>query len=142
MHTFVYLVFAMETLWVSETFAKRYYSKRRGSFLDVCRPNAVDCIVPRAEQWTRSDWETVAQLYDAIHAVAGRPSGPGEFEGFCNNVIHRMNRDMQNSQDGCGRHTELLKAKQMLYEYCFEGSCEHVWRGGVARYCASSPCSC
>lgn len=71
-------------------------------------------------EWGSGDMEDVRQLYNAANQVAGRTASPGEFERYIGNVVNHLTTILSGEEDPFAREAEVLKAKQLLYQYCFE----------------------
>eukprot|EP01006_Ploeotia_vitrea_P024285 TRINITY_DN57056_c0_g1_i1.p1 TRINITY_DN57056_c0_g1~~TRINITY_DN57056_c0_g1_i1.p1 ORF type:complete len:843 (-),score=72.21 TRINITY_DN57056_c0_g1_i1:130-2658(-) len=73
-----------------------------------------------ATQWRSSDMEAVQKLYAAANAVAGRTTDVSEFEKYTSNVVSHLRGILADEEDTFVRQAEILKAKQLMYEFCFE----------------------
>eukprot|EP01012_Entosiphon_sulcatum_P008513 TRINITY_DN14640_c0_g1_i1.p1 TRINITY_DN14640_c0_g1~~TRINITY_DN14640_c0_g1_i1.p1 ORF type:complete len:751 (+),score=148.35 TRINITY_DN14640_c0_g1_i1:44-2296(+) len=67
-----------------------------------------------------ADMERVQQLYAAASNVTGQTPNPHEFQQYTANVVQHLARVLSGEEDEFMREAEILKAKQLMYEYCFE----------------------
>jgi hypothetical protein len=71
-------------------------------------------------RWEDSDMQQVQRLYQAVNSVSGRVTNKNEFDEYTRNVVNHLHSLVAGEDDPFKREVEILKAKRILFEYCFE----------------------
>lgn len=62
----------------------------------------------------------VRRLYQAANSVSGRVVNRAEFDDYTSNVLGHLQSLLNGEEDAFRREAEILKAKRIMYEYCFD----------------------
>jgi hypothetical protein len=71
-------------------------------------------------RWDDADMQQVQRLYQAVNSVSGRVTNKNEFDEYTRNVVNHLHSLVAGEDDPFKREVEILKAKRILFEYCFE----------------------
>lgn len=71
-------------------------------------------------RWDDGDMSQVQRLYQAANSVSGRVVNKAEFDEYTRNVVAHLNTLLTGEEDPFKRESEILKAKKIMFEYCFE----------------------
>ena len=82
--------------------------------------NASAHAVAVKTRWEESDMQQVQRLYQAVNSVSGRVTNKNEFDEYTRNVVNHLHSLVAGEDDPFKREVEILKAKRILFEYCFE----------------------
>eukprot|EP00760_Papus_ankaliazontas_P014641 PhM_4_TR16122/c8_g1_i1/m.101359 len=71
-------------------------------------------------RWDPNDMAEVQRLYQAANSVSGRIADKSEFEDYTRHIIAHLHTLLSGEDDPFRKETEILKAKKIMYEYCFD----------------------
>lgn len=71
-------------------------------------------------KWEDGDVAQVQRLYQAANSVSGRVVNKAEFDEYTRNVVSHLHTLLTGEEDPFKREAEILRAKKILFEYCFE----------------------
>jgi hypothetical protein len=78
-------------------------------------------VSPRGARWEDGDhMAQVLRLYNAANSVSGRTVSRAEFDDYTRNVVGHLDTLLQAEEDPYRREGEILKAKRIMFEYCFD----------------------
>ena len=86
----------------------------------VSSPSNSRPLIGAKSRWDEGDMSQVQKLYKAANGVSGRVASQGEFDKYTKDVIRHLNNLLHGEEDPLKREAEILGAKKILYEYCFE----------------------
>ena len=71
-------------------------------------------------RWEDADTTQVQRLYEAANSVSNRVVNRSEFDEYTRNVVSHLQTLLTGEDDPFRRNAEILKAKKIMFEYCFE----------------------
>jgi hypothetical protein len=71
-------------------------------------------------RWEEGDMSQVRRLYQAANSVSGRVVNRAEFDDYTSNVLGHLQTLLNGEDDPFRREGEILKAKRIMFEYCFD----------------------
>ena len=71
-------------------------------------------------RWDDNDMEQIHRLYSAANSVSNRVVNKAEFDEYTRNVVKHLHTLLNGENDPFKREGEILKAKKIMFEYCFE----------------------
>ena len=82
-------------------------------------PRSVSAIGAKTK-WDDADMSQVQRLYQAANSVSGRVVNRSEFDEYTRNVVSHLHTLLTGEEDPFKREAEIIKAKKIMFEYCFE----------------------
>ena len=71
-------------------------------------------------RWDDNDMQQIHRLYSAANSVSNRVVNKAEFDEYTRNVVNHLHTLLNGENDPFKREGEILKAKKIMFEYCFE----------------------
>jgi hypothetical protein len=62
----------------------------------------------------------VQRLYHAAHSVSGRIANKAEFDDYTRHIVTHLHTLLSGEDDPFKKESEVLKAKRIMFEYCFD----------------------
>eukprot|EP00759_Apiculatamorpha_spiralis_P032820 PhF_6_TR34175/c0_g1_i1/m.50008 len=76
--------------------------------------------LPTKTKWDDADMAQVQRLYQAANSVSGRIANKAEFDDYTRHIVTHLHTLLSGEDDPFKKESEILKAKRIMFEYCFD----------------------